>query len=84
MSQIDKLKHSFRDSRSTFRYCDFERLLSGGGFDKIKAGATGGSRRKFMHRTTQAMIWLDEPHDGEMKPAMVRRLRAQLESLGLI
>lgn len=37
-----------------------------------------------MHRTTRVMIWLDEPHDGEMRPAMVRRLRLQLESLGLI
>jgi len=84
MSQIDKLKHSFRDCRSTFRYCDFERLLAAAGFDKIKAGASGGSRRKFMHRTTKVMIWLDEPHGDEMKPAMVRRLRVQLERLGLI
>jgi hypothetical protein len=84
MSQIDKLKHSFRDCRSTFRYCDFERLLGAAGFEKIKAGATGGSRRKFMHQTTQMMIWLDEPHDGEMKPSMVRRLRDQLKGMGLI
>lgn len=84
MSQIDKLKRSFRDCRSTFRYCEFERLLSSVGFDQVRAGKTGGSRRKFMHPTTHVMIWLDEPHDGEMKPSMVRRLRLQLESLGLI
>jgi hypothetical protein len=84
MSQIDKLKHSFRDCRGSFRYCDFERLLTAVGFDQIRAGKTGGSRRKFMHRTTKGMIWLDEPHDGEMRPAMVRRLRLQLETLGLI
>ncbi|MDI4232907.1 type II toxin-antitoxin system HicA family toxin [Bradyrhizobium sp. 31Argb] len=84
MSQVDKLKRSFRDCRSTFRYCDLERLLTGVGFDEVRAGKTGGSRRKFMHRTTRVMIWLDEPHDGEMRPAMVRRLRLQLESLGLI
>lgn len=84
MSQIDKLKDSFRNCRSTFRYRDFERLLAGVGFDHVKAGKTGGSRRKFMHRTTQVMIWLDEPHDGEMRPAMVHRLQQQLESLGLI
>jgi hypothetical protein len=45
-----------------------------------QAGAGGSSC------TTQqkVMIWLDEPHDGEMRPAMVRRLQEQLESLGLL
>lgn len=84
MSKLDKLTQAFRDCRSTFRYPDFDRLLTGIGFDRIKAGKTGGSRRKFMHRTTKVMIWLDEPHDGEMGPAMVRRLQIQLESLGLL
>jgi len=37
-----------------------------------------------MHRMTKAMIWLDEPHDGEMRPAMVRRLQEQLENLSLL
>lgn len=37
-----------------------------------------------MHSATQEMIFLDEPHDGEMKPAMVRRIREKLESLGLL
>lgn len=54
------------------------------GFDQLRAGKTGGSRRKFMHRTTKAMIWLDEPHDGEMRPSMVRRLQKQLEDMGLL
>ncbi len=84
MSKIDKLTQSFRECRSIFRYCDFERLLAGTGFDRIRTGKTGGSRRKFLHSTTKVMIWLDEPHDGEMRPAMVRRLQVQLESLGLI
>ena len=84
MSKIDKLAQSFRECRSTFRYCDFERLLTGVGFEMVKAGKTGGSRRKFLHRTTKVMIWLDEPHDNEMRPAMVRRLQVQLESLGLV
>jgi hypothetical protein len=84
MSQLDKLKRSFRDCRSTFPYCDLERLLVAVGFERIRAGKTGGSRRKFMHRTVQEMIFLDEPHDGEMRPAMVRRIREQLENLGLL
>ena len=84
MSQIEKLKLSFRDCRSTFRYCDLEKLLSAFGFEKVRSGKTGGSRRRFMHSATQEMIFLDEPHDGEMKPAMVRRIREKLESLGLL
>jgi hypothetical protein len=84
MSQIEKLKRSFGDCRATFRYRDFERLITAMGFEQLRAGKTGGSRRKFMHRATKAMIWLDEPHDGEMRPAMVRRLQEQLESWGLL
>ena len=84
MSQIDKLKHSFRNCRGTYRYGDFERLIHSLSFEQLKAGKTGGSRRKFVHRTTNMMIWLDEPHDGEMRPAMVRRLQEQLESVGLL
>jgi hypothetical protein len=83
MSQLEKLALSFREAR-TFRYRDFERMLLGIGFVRSKAGATGGSRRKFVHSSTMRMIWLDEPHDGEMRPAMVSRLRDQLEQLGLL
>jgi hypothetical protein len=83
MAQIEKLAQSFRECR-TFRYSDFERMLAGLGFDKMKLGKTRGSRRKFVHQITRRMIWLDEPHDGEMKSAMVRRLQEQLESLGLL
>jgi HicA toxin of bacterial toxin-antitoxin, len=84
MSQFDKLREALRRCRGTFAYRDFERLLGGLGYQLVTAGKTGGSRRKFMHEITKDMIWLDEPHDGEMKPAMVRRLREHLESKGLI
>jgi HicA toxin of bacterial toxin-antitoxin, len=84
MSQQEKLREAFKLCRGTFSYSDLERLLGSLGYIKARAGKTGGSRRKFIHQTTQAMIWLDEPHDGEMKPAMVRRIRVQLETLGLI
>jgi hypothetical protein len=84
MSQFDKLRNSLRTCRGTFAYRDFERLVGGFGYKLVVAGKTGGSRRKFMHEITSDMIWLDEPHDGEMRPAMVRRLRLHLESKGLI
>jgi hypothetical protein len=84
MSQLEKLKLEFRRCKGTFRYADFERLLGGLGYGLVKAGKTGGSRRKFMHETTKDMIWLHEPHDGEMKQSMVRNLREHLESKGLL
>jgi hypothetical protein len=84
MSQFDKLRQALKRCRGTFAYRDFERLLGGLGYQLVTAGKTGGSRRKFMHEITKDMIWLDEPHDGEMKPAMVRRLREHLESKGWI
>jgi len=52
------------------------------GYEPVNAGKTGGSRRKFRHRGTGRMIFMDEPHDGEMKPGMVRRLRDDLEQRG--
>jgi hypothetical protein len=84
MSQFEKLKEAFKRCKNTFPYGDFERLIGGLGYGLVKAGKTGGSRRKFMHEITQDMIWLDEPHDGEMTRSMVRRLRADLETKGLI
>ena len=83
MSQLEKLFLSFREAR-IFQYRDFERMLLGMGFLKQKSRATGGSRRKFVHQSTLRMIWLDEPHDGEMRPAMVSRLQDQLRQLGLL
>lgn len=82
MSQFEKLKADFKECRGTFRYSDFERLLGGLGYGLVRAGKTGGSRRKFMHETDRDFIWLHEPHDGEMKQSMVRDLREQLENKG--
>lgn len=84
MSQIDKLKQSFRDCRSTFPYREFERLLRAVGFEPLKAGKTGGARRKFMHHLTGKQIWLHEPHDGQMRPMMVRNQQEYLTELGLL
>jgi hypothetical protein len=60
----------------------FLSLLSGLECEPVNAGKTGGSRRKFRQRDTGRMIFMDEPHDGEMKPGMVRRLRDDLQQRG--
>lgn len=82
MTRIEKLKARFKACTGTFPWRDFVSLLSGLGYEPLNAGKTGGSRRKFRHRETGRMIFLDEPHDGQMKPAMVRRLQDDLEQRG--
>ena len=82
MARIEKLRAAFKECRGTFSWREFVNLLSGLGYGPVNAGKTGGSRRKFRHRDTTRMIFMDEPHDGKMKPAMVRRLRDDLEQRG--
>jgi len=84
MSRIEKLEVRLEACTGTFPWRDFVSLLSGLGYEPLNAGKTGGSRRKFCHHATGRMIFLDEPHDGEMKPSMVRRLRDDLEQRGEI
>lgn len=84
MTRIDKLKTSFALCTGTFPYKDFVAVLRGLGYEPMKKGATAGSRRKFRHSAMDHMIWLDEPHDGEMTAGMVRRLRDDLIARGLL
>lgn len=84
MSQLEKLKEDFQGCHGTFSYRDFERLLGGLGYAQVRAGKTGGSRRKFMQGGTKDLIFLHEPHNGEMTQSMVRRLREHLESKGFL
>jgi hypothetical protein len=53
-------------------------------YGRVKAGKTGGSRRKFMNAATNHLIVFHEPHNGEMKQSLVRDVREQLESKGLL
>jgi hypothetical protein len=78
MSQLDKLKEEFRDCNGPFPYRRLVTLLTGLGFSPLKAGKTSGSSRKFEHGETGKRIFLDEPHNGPMRPGMVRRLREDL------
>ncbi len=78
MTRREKLKEEFRNCTSTFPYRRFVALLTALGFSPLKAGRTSGSRRKFEHKWTGRRIFLDEPHDGSMRPGMVRRLRDDL------
>jgi hypothetical protein len=78
MGRLDRLKEEFRNCAGDFPYRRFVALLTALGFSPLKAGRTSGSRRKFEHGRTGKRIFLDEPHDGRMRPGMVKRLRDDL------
>ena len=84
MAQLEKLVASFLRCSGTFAWRDFVRMLNGLGYRPIKKGKTSGSRRKFHNPTTGRLIWADEPHNGIMGPAMVARLRKDLQERGEI
>jgi hypothetical protein len=84
MAKLDDLKEAFDTCRGPFPWRQFVRLLNALGYEQIATGKTGGSRRRYHNPKTGLMIYLDEPHDGEMKPGMVRRLRNELKDKGVL
>ncbi len=84
MARQEKLLRDFRTCRGPFRWRDFKKLIEGLGYEEQPRGKTGGSRRKFYNSETDHMLFLDEPHDGEMGSGMVRRLRNELEEKEVI
>ena len=84
MASLEKLRDAFSNCNGPFAWRKFEQLLAGLGYEALKPGKTAGSRRKFYNKNTGDLIFLHEPHDGEMGSGMVRRLRTELENKGLI
>lgn len=84
MASLAKLISELKGCTGPFPWRKFEQLLSGLGYRALKKGKTGGSRRKYFNDATRDLIFLHEPHDGEMGPDMVKRLRTELENKDLI
>jgi hypothetical protein len=84
MARLDKLKAAFRRCSGPYPWSDFESMILGMGYERIRSGKTGGSRRKFHHPGTGHTIFVDEPHDGEMRRGMVRRLQDELSARGVL
>ena len=82
MAQTDRLIEAFKSCAGPYPWRDFEKLMRALGYEKSPSG--GGSGRKFKHPDTKHLVMLHEPHDGEMKPGMVRRLRDELEDRGIL
>jgi hypothetical protein len=84
LARLDKLARDFRACTGPHPFRDFERMLLAMGYEPVATGKTGGSRRRYCHRDTKHIVMLDEPHDGEMGPGMVRRLQKALEEGGAL
>lgn len=82
MTRSEKTIAAFRSCRGPFPYRDFEKLLLALGYTQVRSG--GGSSRKFYNEVGGDMIMLHEPHDGVMRPAMVKRLQDHLDARGLL
>lgn len=84
MAQLSKLIAAFKACSGPYPWRKFAQLLAKLDYELLPTGATGGSRRKYYNKKTKHLIMLDEPHDGEMGPSMVRRLQRELQEVGEI
>jgi hypothetical protein len=84
LPRLDKLARDFKACTGPHPFREFERMILGMGYESVKSGKTGGSRRRYHNKVTGHVLMLDEPHDGEMGIGMVRRLRKELEEGGAL
>lgn len=66
MSQIDKLKARLCSKPKDFTWDELIKILVAEGFEELKTGKTGGSRRKFYNEQTKEILDLHKPHPGNI------------------
>lgn len=74
MAKIDTLldKLCTKPTPAGFRFSDLRKIMTYFGYLESNKGATSGSRVKFYHPETQAVLLLHKPHPGdEMTKAAV-------------
>lgn len=65
MARREKLVARLRRRPRDFRWDELVQLLMSLGYEEIKAGKTGGSRRRFMH-PSGPLLSFHEPHPGSI------------------
>ena len=84
MSRKEKLIRRFLGRPRDFTWDELVRLLESLGYEKIKTGKTGGSRRRFIHPSAH-LITLHKPHPGKIiKSYVIDAVLQTLTSEGLI
>lgn len=87
MSKVDSLiaKLCSTPTPADFRYSDVKKILSSFGYIEDNKGGTSGSRVKFYHPETRAVLLLHKPHPGDqMVRGAVRSVVAFLKENGHI
>lgn len=84
MSRLEKLKEQLNACSGPFPYRDLVKLLSGLGYEQVKTGKTGGTRRKFWNPQTGDVIMMHAPHSKEVKAYAVQDVKEHLEKRGLL
>lgn len=67
MSKVDTLikKLCQKPTPADFRYSDLKKVMAYFGYVESNKGATSGSRVKFSHPETKAVLMLHKPHPGD-------------------
>ena len=85
MSKIDKLIQRLLLRPKDFTYDNLVKLLEFFGYEEVKKGKTGGSRRAFVKQSTKHIIRLHKPHPGNLlKMYQVDKIIDELKNEGLI
>jgi len=84
MSRAEKLLARLKNRPSDLSWDELSRALASLGYEEVRRGKTGGSRRRFIHPTAPS-IFLHKPHPGNIvKLYAVREIASLLEEEGLL
>lgn len=82
MSKADKLIAKLLSDPKDFTWDELCTALSYFGYEEIKGGKTGGSRRRFVDEEKN-IIWLHKPHPGNIvKRYQLKEIIAHLKEKG--
>lgn len=85
MSKNDKLVLKFLSKPKDFTFSELVKLLNYFGYEEVPKGKTAGSRRAFVHFSTQHIIRLHKPHPGTiLKGYQVENIIESLKKEGLL
>jgi predicted RNA binding protein YcfA (HicA-like mRNA interferase family) len=84
MDKQDKLLERFQRRPRDFTWDELRTLLRRLGFQQVRTGRTGGSRRRFVH-PSGVMISLHQPHPGRLlKRYQMDQILETLEREGMV
>ena len=85
MTKKEKLTERLLQRPKDFTWDELVRLLGSLGFESVKAGKTGGSRQRFVHPASGAVISLHRPHPHqELKSYQLDQVIEALQEEGFL